>query len=120
MGVFWVASIRNFLMYDVFPKGTFLGPLLLLVYINDMPLQSSSKLLLFADDEIYWDSSGSSPGYLFSSQDPPGNPGKSREIPVSYMGNFSPLTLVNKNFPKIKMSCKNIFLAFNACQLLLF
>jgi hypothetical protein len=33
-----------------FPHGSLLGPLMFLIYVNDMPAATNSKLLLYADN----------------------------------------------------------------------
>ena len=47
-----VASSTNLLTYGV-PQGSIMGPLLFLIYVNDMPkLPLSSEILLYADDTV--------------------------------------------------------------------
>ena len=50
------ASSTNKPVTSGVPQGTVFGPLLFLVYINDMPLTTKSKLSLFADDSFLYNS----------------------------------------------------------------
>ena len=47
-------SSRNIEVYSGVPQGTVLGPLMFLIYINDIASNVSSTCRLFADDSIIY------------------------------------------------------------------
>jgi hypothetical protein len=48
------------------PRGSFLGPLLFLIFINDLPVAVTSKTRLFADDCILYRQILKKPMILFA------------------------------------------------------
>lgn len=50
------ANLRSYSMGSDVPQGTVLGPLVFLVYANDLPNNIASSVCLFADNcVIYWE-----------------------------------------------------------------